>query len=270
MHYSVTLTIAKYPIFYPLPYWKSFYLFCNSLFLSDQKLTTCFRHQEISRHVDPPGALQPESAPPTYPMPLDNEHLSNFPASPEGPPEGLSFMRNVREAMRPVCSFHNVHFHEYLYKHELTHAESLLNSAYLVLSSDPPYHVQSGREDANFHYDILTSESLADSVALCNSVMRSKSTTIYSVSRYPLLSDTGCCQQQWKGWRATAITLRAVQQRTVNENKKAYFEAGGFRYTTLENRRAWWAKLSVPGLITLAFPQSLCNFGVKDHHLKMC
>lgn len=41
----------------------------------------------------------------------------------------------------------------------------------LVLTKRP-YYVQSGFDDDNSHYDVLTVECMTDAVALCNQVMR--------------------------------------------------------------------------------------------------
>lgn len=56
----------------------------------------------------------------------------------------------MRKVICPVSSFHNVDFREFSDEHELTHAESLLYFADLLLS-DPSYNVRSGCEDVDYH-----------------------------------------------------------------------------------------------------------------------
>lgn len=80
-------------------------------------------------------------------------------------------LREERDALYRIYSFHGVDFREIADEHEITHGESLLGFADLVLS-DLPYSVRSVREDAISHYNVLASEDMADAVPLCKGVIR--------------------------------------------------------------------------------------------------
>lgn len=100
-------------------------------------------------------------------------------------------MREVREAMYIICSFHNADFQELVDKHELTHAESSLVSIDLLLI-DPPYNVRSGRVDASFHYDTFTLEDMPEAVGLSKRVIRSGAHCDLLFLRLGLVSGTRC------------------------------------------------------------------------------
>lgn len=75
----------------------------------------------------------------------------------------IEAMKNVREALYPTCSFHNTDFQELVEGCELTHVNTLLDYADLLLS-DPSHDVPSGLEDADAFYNVLHFESMADVV----------------------------------------------------------------------------------------------------------
>lgn len=77
-------------------------------------------------------------------------------ASTELAPQVVKAMRKDRESMYAERLLHDVDFRDLVDEHELTHVESLLDCVDLLLS-DWSYNFRSGRENVNFHSDVLAS-----------------------------------------------------------------------------------------------------------------
>lgn len=81
--------------------------------------------------------------------------------------------RKIHKAMYFACSFYDVHLRVLVNEHKHIYGQYLLDSPYLVII-DPEYSVQSIGEDADSHYDISTSETMADTPMICTDMMRPK------------------------------------------------------------------------------------------------
>lgn len=79
-------------------------------------------------------------------------------------------MKNLRETLYTVCSFHDVYFLDLVDKHESRPGKVLLDSVCLILR-DPSYNVLRDREDANYQYDVSNLDSLAGKAARCKRMM---------------------------------------------------------------------------------------------------
>lgn len=85
-------------------------------------------------------------------------------------PQVVEAVGEVRDRLYLKHSFHNVDLRELVDEQELAHRESLLEFGDLVLSN-PLYNLHSGRENANYHYNVLHLESIADADALCKQIV---------------------------------------------------------------------------------------------------
>lgn len=70
-------------------------------------------------------------------------------------------MRKAQDAMYAIQLFQNVDFQQLVDEHELTHGFFLLDSVDFVFIGSP-YNFRSDCKEANFHYDVLTLEDIAN------------------------------------------------------------------------------------------------------------
>lgn len=77
----------------------------------------------------------------------------------------------LQESMHPVCSVHNIYFHDQVQQHELFYGYFLVDN-FNSISTDPLYSVLLFLQDDNFSHRFLGTNDLVDVVKFWNSLIK--------------------------------------------------------------------------------------------------